>query len=426
MELLLIFLRPYLRLLEGGVFANLLPIVFTALSFWQAYQGVPVARVLWRKWAAWQDKPLTAVRKQVAEQAAFFVAVPISIFIHEAGHAVAVLAFGGQVLEFGFFFFWGYVLPAGEFSPLQYWIIASAGTWGNLLFALGVWWAWRGSASRFVRYLMLRTVRFQIFYALIYYPIFTRVVQVGDWRTIYDFTQTPWLSGITAVLHIGILAIHIWGDRQGWYEMAAVEDREEAEMLAKIEAHLHAHPDELTTLTEYVERLRQGGAINQAQRLTNQTLRRHPTWAEGYLLRALSKSQNTKTIPAAAVRDAQEGLRLGLKEPLNQQVAHQILGSYALAIEQYEEAVAHFTRMLAVFVAVNEAQTQTHGRVPPTYLAGQARAHAHRAEVYRRQRQYQLAHEDLLAALRLAEQAHQPALVEGYRQEIAQNIQPYL
>ena len=418
----MIFVRPYLRLLEGGIFQNLLPILFTFIAFSQAYRGVPVARKLWRKWQKLTSKPLTAVNKQLAEEAAFFVAVPISILIHEAGHAVAVLAFGGQVLEFGYFFFWGYVLPAGEFTAVQYWIIASAGTWGSLLFALGVWLAWRGSESRFAYYLMLRTVRFQIFYALIYYPLFTMVLQIGDWRTIYDFGQTPVLACITAVLHLFILGAHIWADWQGVYEMPAFDRKEDTAVLETLAAQVAAQPDDLALQARYIDTLRLGGATNRAKQHLRQTLRTHPHWAQGHLLRAVLKAHNKQRLPKSAVTDAQEALRLGLDQPLQRSMAHQILGDYALKTERYGEAEQHFSATIQEL----EREKDEHGRVSTLHLHGLAHAYYLRAGAYRAQRNYRTAQTDLQTAIRLAEQANHTKIAERYRQELTKTIQPYL
>ena len=418
----MIFVRPYLNLLEGGIFQNILPILFTFLSFSQAYRGLPIARTLQQKWQALQKNPLTAAKKQLAEDASFFVAVPISIFIHEAGHALAVLAFGGRVLEFGYFFFWGYVLPAGDFSPLQYWIIASAGTWGNLLFALAIWLWWRRNPSNFVRYLMLRTIRFQIFYALIYYPLFTALLQIGDWRTIYDFAQTPVLSGLTAVLHIGIVGVHILADRRGVYEMPAFQDVAQTAVLEDLAQQVAANPTDLTLQARYIDVLRSGGALNLAKQQVQSVLKSHPNWAEGYLLRALLAAHNRRRIPSTAVKDARQALHLGLAQPVQRSMAHQILGDYALKTERYGEAVQHFDAAIAEL----ERERDEHGRLPTHRLIGLAHAHYLRSGAYRRQRNYTAAQSDMQTAIRLAQQANRANLVETYQNELAQTIQPYL
>jgi tetratricopeptide (TPR) repeat protein len=422
MNFIMIFVRPYLRLLEGGIFQNILPIAFTLISFSQAYRGLPVARSLWQNWVALKPNPLTAVKKRLADDASFFVAVPIGVLIHEAGHALAVLLFGGQVLEFGFFFFWGYVLPAGEFTATQNWIIAAAGTWGNLLFALAVWLAWRRSSSDFLHYLMLRTVRFQIFFALIYYPIFTVLLQLGDWRTIYNFELTPVLSGTTAVLHAMAVIVHVIADRRGAYQLLAFEDEAEAEAVRELKAQITANPDDLDQQARYLNLLANGGAVNEAQRHLAQLLKTHPNWALGYLLQAILSNRNRQRPSKTVTQAAEKALALGLDKPVERGMAHQIIGLYALHTERYAEA----RQSLEAAIREMDRERDEHGRVPPSRLINQSRLYTLRAQTYRRQNNYSAARADMEMAIKLAEQAQQPELAESYRTELAQTIQPHL
>jgi tetratricopeptide (TPR) repeat protein len=406
MELIMIFVRPYVGLWEAGFLA----IIFTGLSFVQMYRGLPVWQRLWQKWEAWQSGPLTAKRKGVAEEASFYVAVPIGVFLHELGHALAVVAFGGRVLEFGFFFFWGYVLPQGEFTAVEHWIIASAGTWGNLLFALAVWLAWRHRPSSFVQYLMLRTIRFQIFFALIYYPIFTLLLQIGDWRTIYDFAATPWLSGITAVSHLLILAIHIWADRQGWYEMPSSQTEAEAEQLDVLLRQAELEPHNLPRQRQIIHILINGEADRQVARRLKKLLADNPNWAEGYLVRAISRVQRQDNVSATIRGDAQKALQLGLDAPLDRYVAHELCGQYLLHTEKYAEAEQQFTS------ALWEVATM------PERTDLRARQHYQLAEVYRRQQNYSAAAAEMQNALVWAD----ADTAVFYRNHFIQTIQPYL
>jgi tetratricopeptide (TPR) repeat protein len=406
MELIMIFVRPYVGLWEAGFLA----IIFTGLSFVQMYQGLPVWQRLWQKWGAWQSGPLTQKRKQLAEEAAFYVAVPLGVFLHELGHALMVVLFGGRVLEFGFFFFWGYVLPEGVFTAVESWIIASAGTWANLLFALAVWLAWRNRPSSFVHYLMLRTIRFQIFFALIYYPIFTLFLQIGDWRTIYDFAATPLLSGTTAVSHLLILSVHIWADRQGWYEMPSSQTEAEAIRLGELTRQVQANPQDLQGQTAYIQMLLAGGANQQASKQLKKGLAANPNWAEGYLLRAMSKVAGKEQVGATAVKDAQQALKLGLNEPRARMMAHQLCGQYAYRTEKYAEAHQQFAYALSEAEHLPEAANQ------------RAKIHFWLAEVYRRQQNYSAAAAEMQNALAWAD----ADTAVAYRDHFTQTIQPYL
>lgn len=110
-----------------------------------------------------RQEPLTGEKQRLAEQAAFFLGVPPAVFVHELAHAVAVLAFGGQVAEFGYRVFWGYVVPQG-FTALENWIIALVGTLGSLGFGALLWLVLRRHESRTLQYFGLRAFRFQIYF----------------------------------------------------------------------------------------------------------------------------------------------------------------------------------------------------------------------------------------------------------------------
>ena len=45
------------------------------------------------------DDDFTPYDRSMVSQAAFFIMLPISVLLHEAGHAVAILMFGGEIVE---------------------------------------------------------------------------------------------------------------------------------------------------------------------------------------------------------------------------------------------------------------------------------------------------------------------------------------
>ena len=80
------------------------------------------------------DNIFTPYDRSMLGQAAFFVLLPLSVALHELGHAVCIWLMGGKVLGFGFYFLSGYVSydPRG-FSDVQRTLIAFAGTFVNLV-----------------------------------------------------------------------------------------------------------------------------------------------------------------------------------------------------------------------------------------------------------------------------------------------------
>lgn len=133
---------------------------------------------------------------------------------HELGHALATWQVGGQVVAFQWRVFWGYVVPAGDFTPLEYWWIALS---GNLVsVALGLLpLGFLGRIRRPFLYTLWRTFApLQLFYALVYYPAVTLAGFDGDWATIYDFSLAPYPQ-LVLVAHLALLGGLWWLWRRG-------------------------------------------------------------------------------------------------------------------------------------------------------------------------------------------------------------------
>ncbi len=159
-------------------------LLFNLLSLYYVYRSVRLAVELWQQRQRLRVEPLSRWQVHAGEQAAFFLAVPVAVAVHELGHAVAIWAYGGEVVQFAYRFFWGYVLPRGSFTLEERWIIAVAGTAGSLLAGLAIWGAGHLSRSSALRYFGRRALRLQIFFSLIYYPVFSAIGLFGDWVTI--------------------------------------------------------------------------------------------------------------------------------------------------------------------------------------------------------------------------------------------------
>src|SRR5690606_15334335 len=154
--------------------------LFNLLALLYIGRAVQLAIQVIRNWNAVRQEPLTREKQRLAEQAAFFLGVPPAVFVHELAHALAVVLFGGQVAEFGYRVFWGYVVPVGSFTAIENWIIAVAGTLGSLAFGALVWLGLRRNESRTLQYFGVRAYRFQIYFSLVYYPLFSLFLPIGD------------------------------------------------------------------------------------------------------------------------------------------------------------------------------------------------------------------------------------------------------
>ncbi len=153
------------------------------------------------------DATYTADDRTSAMRLALFVLLPLSVLLHEAGHAVAVLAYGGDLVGFGFFFIAGYVEYTGAFTPLQHAITAAAGTVVNIilgLIAISFFW-FRPSKHPAINDMLFTFVGLQLLNALVAYPLLDVLgLFTGDWSVIYS-RDTPVFSLSFAALHATLL-----------------------------------------------------------------------------------------------------------------------------------------------------------------------------------------------------------------------------
>ena len=111
---------------------------FVLLSLFYAIIGVRVIGQLVARRRETFDRRFTLADRALVDQAAFFVLVPISVALHELGHAVAIWLQGGTVEGWGYYLFAGYVsFDAAPFDRAQRVLVAVAGTVVNVLLAAG-------------------------------------------------------------------------------------------------------------------------------------------------------------------------------------------------------------------------------------------------------------------------------------------------
>jgi tetratricopeptide (TPR) repeat protein len=380
--------------------------LFNIFALIYAFRSLQLSAVVWREWSQIRQPPLNRRKKHLAEQASFFITVPIGVLVHELGHAVAVWMFGGRVAEFGYRAFWGYVVPEGAFSPFEDWFISLAGTLGSLLFGMTLWLLFRRHKNLSLRYFGLRAFRFQVYFSLIYYPVFTLLGFIGDWRTIYGFDLTPLASGLTAPAHLGLLLLFWWGDRIGWFEMVGHESTAESEKFRQLAAAAAAAPFDARLQMEYLDALRRGGAGNQARRKLDDFLKRNPNSGDAYLQLAALQSDQKSQIPRRAIQNAEKALSLGLSNQVGLAAAHRLIGKYYLDLGDGDKAATHLSQALA--------QVASDG----TRAQFRAQLHHWRSQAYRRQRQYTLAYQDVQQAIALAQSSGDDRLTAFYQGEL--------
>ncbi len=380
--------------------------LFNLLALLYIVRAVQLAIQIARNWNVVRQEPLTGEKQRLAEQAAFFLGVPPAVFVHELAHAVAVLVFGGQVAEFGYRVFWGYVVPQGNFTALQNWIIALVGTLGSLAFGALLWLVLRRNDSRTMQYFGLRAFRFQIYFSLLYYPIFSLFLPIGDWRMIYDFTTTPILSGVTLIIH-GLVLLLFWrADRAGAFEMTAFDS-------AAGQAHFEATQSaadrgDPTARLQVIADLWRGGATKEARRALDTFLADYPQSAEGHLQLAIQTTEGSPTIRKETYQAAGKALALGLSGADRVALAYQLRGLYHL---QRGEGEAAEKELMA---ALTPTANYDPDKISP---ARHAELHHLLSQAYRRQSRYDAAYAEIDLALARARELGMDGLTQKYVDE---------
>jgi hypothetical protein len=186
---------------------SLLSLFYVVIGVRVIYQMVQRGKKLW-------DRDFTMQDRALIDQASFFVLIPISVALHELGHAIAVWSFGKEVVDFGFYGFAGYVAyyPFG-LSDVQQTIISAAGSLVNLvlcLAALAVVLLKKPPFRAAINEILIQFVFLSGINAFILYPVLDIVSDLnGDWRQMYD-SGVPWLTGVIVASQIAIIAAGYW------------------------------------------------------------------------------------------------------------------------------------------------------------------------------------------------------------------------
>jgi hypothetical protein len=190
---------------------------FVLLSLFYAVVGVRVVVQLARRWRETFDQRFTPADRMLVDQSAFFVLVPISVALHEFGHAIAIWLLGGQVHGWGYYGFAGYVgFDPAEFTRPERILIASAGTIVNILLAAGALalvFGHRPPMRAAFNELLLQFTLLSLINALVIYPLLDLFSGLnGDWSQMYR-GGVPALSAAILVIHAGILGLILWAWR---------------------------------------------------------------------------------------------------------------------------------------------------------------------------------------------------------------------
>ncbi len=179
--------------------------IFDLLSLLYVFLGLRAIVTAMRNWRAFTDDALTDFDRHLARELAFFIFIPIGVFLHELGHALATIQVGGRVAQFHYAFFYGYVVPRGNFSDLQTWWIALSGNLVSIAFGFLPLILLLLARKVWIQYLLLAFARIQLGWSLVGYPLLTLAGFQGDWIAIY--TALPlFITAPFFVTHAALIA----------------------------------------------------------------------------------------------------------------------------------------------------------------------------------------------------------------------------
>jgi RimJ/RimL family protein N-acetyltransferase len=161
-----------------------------------------------KNWNLVWDNSITAKDRFIIQRIAVFILIPIGVFFHELGHAIAIWQFGGEVVEFQWRIFWGYVVPRGNFTPEEVWWIAFSGNLISISFGILAILLIPLIKKAVVKELVYTFALLELVYSLIFYPVFSLTNFRGDWLIIYNFSIQPYPQ-ITLGLHLLLLLV-LW------------------------------------------------------------------------------------------------------------------------------------------------------------------------------------------------------------------------
>lgn len=191
---------------------------FTIISLIYAVIGIRSVARLVNSWEDVWDRRFTVQDRQLVDEAAFFVLVPVSVALHEVGHAAAIKAIGGEVTGWGYYGFAGWVsfIPFG-FSDVQLTFVSAAGSLVNLILCVAA------LAIVFLRPMRAAINELLIQFAIvsganafIVYPLLDLASNLnGDWRQMYS-SGVPWMTAIIVAVQAGVIAAGFWLYSSDW------------------------------------------------------------------------------------------------------------------------------------------------------------------------------------------------------------------
>jgi hypothetical protein len=193
-----------------GTAFNLLSLLYAGVAM------VTIWRLVVSRHRLFQE-PLRPDMARLLSATAFYLLTPVAVALHELGHAVAVYALGGRIVDVHFMLYWGYVVPSQSFGPYGDFAVALAGNLVTLGIGLGAAWVQlRRPRRAAVNLLLGRLAEIQLSMVLVFYPLMCALGFGGDFLIIYRPEIWPASAPLLAA-HLGFLGWLLWQRRGDLY-----------------------------------------------------------------------------------------------------------------------------------------------------------------------------------------------------------------
>jgi hypothetical protein len=245
-------------------------------------------QTLWQlsqNWTSFWDDQVTAKDREIAQRLALFTFIPVGVLLHEIGHSLATWQVGGTVTTFQWRFYWGFIIPSGNFTSSEYWWIAFSGNLVSIIIGLLPIAFIPHVRKRIVGEVLYFFACAELVYALVGYPILSFGLQGGDWVKIYDFSVQPYAS-LTLVCHIALL-LGLW---QLYHSQNAIHWRlagnsNTLSTWEQLKTNVAQKPNDLESNLELAYLLLQNNELHEAKKITQQVYRLAPTDQRAMVLR---------------------------------------------------------------------------------------------------------------------------------------------
>jgi tetratricopeptide (TPR) repeat protein len=242
---------------------------FDLISLFSIFICVQALWQLRQNWSKFWDPQVTAKDQELAQRLATFILIPLGVLLHEIGHSLATWQVGGTVLAFQWRFYWGYIIPFGDFSAVDSWWISFSGNLVSILLALLPIPFIPYIRKRVVGELLYSFVCMESIYSLVAYPIMSFALRGGDWVKIYDFTMQPYAQ-LTAIAHVALL----WGLWNLYHSRKAIawrlsRDANTLKTWEQLKVNRAKRPNDLTSHLELAYFLLQNNEVHAAKKVGN-------------------------------------------------------------------------------------------------------------------------------------------------------------